>query len=197
MPKDLCTEPVGEAMGAIPWLDETLDMQSTQNRWNSHGRNAMARCYGSVARQGGLRQRTRLVVRGMGKERGTLLGRLINSSVRNGLKNQQLTNGSKLINATHEMTTDRLSNRELIGLLELRKCWENGKEKVVGLKVDIQSLMDEFKCTLQSNGEDITVLKKAMLQESFSGSEAPPKIRVPKTKGFNGNRNPKELKNFL
>ena len=49
------------------------------------------------------------------QERGTLLGGLINSFVRNGLKNQQLTNGSKLINATHEMTTDRLSNRELIG----------------------------------------------------------------------------------
>ena len=82
MPKDLCTELVGEAMGAIPWLDETLNMQLTQTRdtyvwnrgvmpyargWNSHGRNAMARCYGSVARQGGLRQRTRLVVHGMGK----------------------------------------------------------------------------------------------------------------------------------
>ena len=49
------------------------------------------------------------------QERGTLLGGIINNSVRNGLKNQQLTNGSKLISATHEMTTDRLNNTELIG----------------------------------------------------------------------------------
>ena len=82
MPKDLCIELVGKAMGAIPWLDETLNMQSTQTRdtyvwnrgvmpyargWNNHGRDVMARCYGSMARQGGLRQRTRLVVHGMGK----------------------------------------------------------------------------------------------------------------------------------
>ena len=29
-PKDLCIEPVGEAIGAMPWLDEAQDMQLTQ-----------------------------------------------------------------------------------------------------------------------------------------------------------------------
>ena len=71
------------------------------------------------------------------------------------------------------------------------------EEKVVGLKTDIQSLMDDFKGTPRSYGEDITVLKKAMLQGSSSSSEAPPKIWVLEPKGFNGNMNVKELKNLL
>ena len=62
--KDLCTEPVWEAMGTLSWLDGTLDMQLTQTHdvyawhkgtlpyareWNSHGSNAMAQCCESVA----------------------------------------------------------------------------------------------------------------------------------------------------
>ena len=71
------------------------------------------------------------------------------------------------------------------------------KEKFVGLKSKMQSLMDDFKGALQSYEEDIVVLKKAMLQGSSSGPEAPPKVRVLKPKGFNGNRNAKEFENFL
>ena len=71
------------------------------------------------------------------------------------------------------------------------------EEKVASLKVDIQSLMDHFKSTLQSYGEDIVVLKNAVLQGSSSGSKSPPKIRVLEPKGFNGNKNAKQFENFL
>ncbi|RVW78883.1 hypothetical protein CK203_043173 [Vitis vinifera] len=60
-----------------------------------------------------------------------------------------------------------------------------------------ESRIDDFKETLQSYGEDIAILKKAVLQGSASGSKAPSKLRVPEPKGFNGNRNTKELENFL
>ncbi|RVX03852.1 Transposon Tf2-2 polyprotein [Vitis vinifera] len=64
-------------------------------------------------------------------------------------------------------------------------------------KTEMQSRIDEFKETLQTYGEDIAVLKKAVLQGSASGPEALSKVRVPEPKGFNGNRNAKELENFL
>ncbi|RVW22384.1 hypothetical protein CK203_096042 [Vitis vinifera] len=48
-----------------------------------------------------------------------------------------------------------------------------------------------------SYGEDIAVLKKTVLQGCSSGLETPPKVRVLEPKGFNGNRNEKELENFL
>ena len=54
------------------------------------------------------------------------------------------------------------------------------KEKFASLKAEIQSLMDDFKGTLQSYGEDVAVLKKAVLQGSSSGPDAPSsKVRVP------------------
>ncbi|RVW47738.1 hypothetical protein CK203_103373 [Vitis vinifera] len=71
------------------------------------------------------------------------------------------------------------------------------EEKVAGLKAEFQSLMDDFKGTPQSYGEDIAVLKKTVLQGCSSSSKAPPKVRVPEPKGFNGNRNVKEFENFL
>ncbi|RVW19038.1 hypothetical protein CK203_095041 [Vitis vinifera] len=72
------------------------------------------------------------------------------------------------------------------------------EENIVGFKAEMQSLMDEFKDTLRSYGEDVAVLKKAVLQGSSSGPDAPSsKVRVPEPKGFNGNRNAKELENFL
>ncbi|RVW20588.1 hypothetical protein CK203_115248 [Vitis vinifera] len=72
------------------------------------------------------------------------------------------------------------------------------EEKLVRFKSEMQSLMDDFKDTLQSYGEDVVVLKKAVLQGSSSGSEASSsKVRVPEPKGFNNNRNAKELENFL
>ena len=52
------------------------------------------------------------------------------------------------------------------------------KEKFVGLKSKMQSLMDDFKGALQSYGEDAAVLKKAVLQGSSLGPEAPSKVRV-------------------
>ena len=57
--------------------------------------------------------------------------------------------------------------------------------------------MEDFKGTLQSYGEDTKVIKKAMLQGSSSGFEAPLKNRVLELKDFNGNLNAKALENFL
>ncbi|XP_034674441.1 uncharacterized protein LOC117905666 [Vitis riparia] len=71
------------------------------------------------------------------------------------------------------------------------------EEKLAEFKTEMQSRIDDFKETLQSYGEDIAILKKAVLQGSASGPEAPSKVRVPEPKGFNGNRNAKELENFL
>ena len=71
------------------------------------------------------------------------------------------------------------------------------EEKFVGFKSEMQSLMDDFKGALQSYGEDVAVLKKAVLQGSSLGPEAPSKVRVLELKGFKGNRNAKELENFL
>ncbi|KAL6329428.1 hypothetical protein AAG906_020861 [Vitis piasezkii] len=62
---------------------------------------------------------------------------------------------------------------------------------------EIQSLMNDFKDALQSYGEDIVILKKIVLQGSSSGPEAPFKVEVLEPKGFNGNKNAKELENFL
>ena len=72
------------------------------------------------------------------------------------------------------------------------------EEKLVGFKAEMQSLMDDFKDTLQSYGDDVAVLKKAMLQGSSLGPESSSsKVRVLEPKGFNGNRNAKELEDFL
>lgn len=71
------------------------------------------------------------------------------------------------------------------------------EEKVVSLKTNVQSLIDDFIGTLQSFREDIIVLKKVVLQGSSLGSKAPSKIQVAKPKDFNGNWNAKELENYL
>ena len=71
------------------------------------------------------------------------------------------------------------------------------EEKFTGLKIKIQSMMDDFKAALQSYGEDIVVLKKVALQGCSLGPKVPPNVQVPKPKGFIGNRNMKELENFL
>ena len=71
------------------------------------------------------------------------------------------------------------------------------EDKFVGLKVEIQSLIDDFKGFLQSYGEDIAILKKVASQGCSSSSKTPPKVRVPERKSFNGNRNAKEFENFL
>ncbi|RVW21233.1 hypothetical protein CK203_114573 [Vitis vinifera] len=50
------------------------------------------------------------------------------------------------------------------------------EEKMAEFKTEMQSRIDEFKVTLQTYGEDIAVLKKAVLQGSASGPEAPSKF---------------------
>ena len=50
---------------------------------------------------------------------------------------------------------------------------------------------------MQSYGEGIAVFKKVVLQGCSLGLKAPPKVRVPKPKGFNGNKSVKELENLL
>ena len=50
------------------------------------------------------------------------------------------------------------------------------EEKLAGFKSEMQSLMDDFKGALQSYGEDAAVLKKAVLQGSSLGPEAPSKV---------------------
>ena len=43
----------------------------------------------------------------------------------------------------------------------------------------------------------MAVLKKAVLQTSPRPSDVPPKVRVPKSKGFDRARSAKELENFM
>ena len=70
------------------------------------------------------------------------------------------------------------------------------EEKLARFKAEMQSLIDDFKGVLQSYGEDVAVLKKAVLQGFSSGPEAlSSKVRKPK--GFNDNMNAKELEKFL
>ena len=46
-------------------------------------------------------------------------------------------------------------------------------------------------------GAEISILKKVVAECPPTMSGAPPKVRVPKPKGFGGARNAKELENFL
>ncbi|KAL6312213.1 hypothetical protein AAG906_025555 [Vitis piasezkii] len=97
-------------------------------------------------------------------------------------------------NAT-EALLERTARMEEMSLLEIYgKFFE---DKFFGLKVEIQSLIDDFKSFLQSYREEIVVLKKVVLQGCSSGPKALPKVRVLEPKGSNGNRNAKELENFL
>ena len=57
--------------------------------------------------------------------------------------------------------------------------------------------MVDFQNTLKSLGEEVTILKKAVSQCPFTGSDAPPKVQALKPKGFSGVKNVKELENFL
>ena len=50
---------------------------------------------------------------------------------------------------------------------------------------------------MESLQVDVAVLKKIMLQGCPSNTYVGPKVRVLKPKGFSGNRNAKELENFL
>ncbi|KAL6312753.1 hypothetical protein AAG906_020640 [Vitis piasezkii] len=147
--KYLCSEPVGEDMGAMPWFNWALDMKLTQAyddyAWNrstmpcapgknSHGRNAM-------------------------------LGRVFVIVV-----------AYYVAFIRVEKKVQRKPYKK--GLLGWKKCWENGHVRM----------------TLWLRGQST---QWGNLSGCSLGPEVSPKVRVPKPKGFNGNRNAKELKNFL
>ena len=72
------------------------------------------------------------------------------------------------------------------------------EEKFVDMKIVIQYRMDEFRQITESMQTNVAVLKKVMLPSCLSSNaNASPKVQVPESKGFSGNRNAKELKNFL
>ena len=81
------------------------------------------------------------------------------------------------------------------GLME--KQDQKIKEKIVGLEVELLTVNEDFKQTLQTLQEDVSVLKKVVLQGSPRAIEAPPNVQVLELKGFDGTRSAKELKNFL
>ena len=71
------------------------------------------------------------------------------------------------------------------------------EEQVASLKADLLTVKENFNLTLEALQEDVVVLKKAVLQTSPRASDALPKVRLPKLKGFDGARSAKELENFL
>ena len=64
-------------------------------------------------------------------------------------------------------------------------------------KAEVQSEMEELRRMMESLQADVAILKKVVLQGCSSYSDAGPRVRVPEPKGFNGNRNEKELENFM
>ena len=64
-------------------------------------------------------------------------------------------------------------------------------------KVVVQSGMEELRRMMESLRADVAVLTKVVLQGYPSNADAGPKVRVLEPKGFSGNRNAKELENFL
>ena len=71
------------------------------------------------------------------------------------------------------------------------------RERIDGLKSNLQSLMVDYQNAVQSMGAETAILKRAMAQCLSIVSNALTKERVPKPKGFRGARNAKELENFL
>ena len=71
------------------------------------------------------------------------------------------------------------------------------RERIDGLKSDLQSLMVDYQKAIQSMGAETAILKRVMAQCLSIVLDALPKERVPQPKGFRGARNAKELENFL
>ena len=71
------------------------------------------------------------------------------------------------------------------------------KGEFVERKAEVQSELEALSRMMESLQADVAVLKKDVLQGCSSYSDAGPKVRVPEPKGFSGNRNAKELENFL
>ena len=69
--------------------------------------------------------------------------------------------------------------------------------ELVERKAEVQSGIEELRRMMESLQVDVAVFKKAMLQGYPSYADASLKVRVPEPKGFSGNRNVKELGNFL
>ncbi|KAL6312790.1 hypothetical protein AAG906_032960 [Vitis piasezkii] len=154
-PKYLCSEPVGEDMGAMPWFNWALDMQFC------------------------------ILV-----EIGII----------------QVGKGDPIIVVAHYIAFIRVEKKDWLrkvqwkpckkGLLRWKKCWENGHMRMTLWLHGQSTLWGKSKCR-GSYGKDIAILKKVVLHGCSSSNEAPPKVRVPEPKIFNGNRNMKELENFL
>ena len=72
------------------------------------------------------------------------------------------------------------------------------EEKFVNMKTKVQSKLDELRRIMESLQADVVILKKLVLQGYPSSNiDAGPKVRVPNPNNFSGNRNAKELENFL
>lgn len=67
------------------------------------------------------------------------------------------------------------------------------KGKCFTFQKELQASVETFEAWLQSLLEDVAILKKVILQGATLTSNEPPKLRVPKLKGFTRDRNTKEL----
>ena len=61
----------------------------------------------------------------------------------------------------------------------------------------MESRLNGFKMTLQLVQEDMVILKRIVLRGTPMNAEVGPKFQVPEPKCFSGNRDAKELENFL
>ena len=73
------------------------------------------------------------------------------------------------------------------------------EEKVKGLKTDVHvhTLIGDFQVKCSHWWKTLAILKKVVSYGALPVLHASPKVRVSKVKGFSGNRNAKELENFL
>ena len=92
---------------------------------------------------------------------------------------------------------DRIRNDIDVQRHLLEQNDEFNGEQMRNLKAEIQTWREDMESKMQSLAKDVAVLKKAILQGASPATDAPPKVRVPEPKGFSGNRNAKELENFL
>ena len=71
-------------------------------------------------------------------------------------------------------------------------------EEFVDWKTEVLSEMEKLRRMIELLQADISILKKVLLQGcSSSNANVGPKVSVPEPKSFSGNRNAKELENFL
>ena len=92
---------------------------------------------------------------------------------------------------------DRIRNDIDVQRHLLEQNDEFSGEQMRNLKAQIQTWREDMESKMQSLAEDVAVLKKAIMQGASPTTDAPPKVTVPEPKGFSGNRNAKELENFL